>query len=172
MSRENSDKEVFVFKIGNNTIISGKSVPPLAETSAAPAAILRIKCNVRLDPDLLNRLPVFPGTHAAGGLARLWFRLIHAQCDRLNACFRLTWVGFVMSELLAETDTRANVGGEEHEWEVRLDSIIIEKAVRSEFERWGRGVGVTSARWLRKTNITYRWLPDGMEIGFSPSRAG
>jgi len=104
---------------------------------------------VRLDPDLLDRLPTIRSRPCHW---RLSFRVrVHVQRDRLE---RLRNPGYdsgslVISDLLAGTDTGAGVEGEEDEGvrnEVCLDPII-EEAVRVEIERCELASGISLARW-------------------------
>jgi len=97
---------------------------------------------MRLDPNLLNRLPPISRRPCDRWLG-FWVR-IHVQPDRLERLRNPRYYGgsLVVSELLAETDTRACVEREEYEWvgnEVLLDSLI-QEAVWIEFERCGRCV--------------------------------
>jgi len=102
-----------------------------------PNPTLRVNRNMRLDIDLLDRLPTIRRRPYHW---RLSFRVrIHVQRDRLERLRNPSYDGgsLVISKLLAETDTGASVEGEEDEGvgnEVRLDPII-EEAVRVEFER-------------------------------------
>ena len=98
-----------------------------------------MKRNMRLDPNLLYRLPA---TRRPPRNRWLGFRIrIHVQRDRLESLHNLRYDGgsLVISELLAETDTGTGVEREENEWvgnEVLFDSFI-EEAVWIEFVRCG-----------------------------------
>ena len=102
-----------------------------------PNPTLSIKRDMRLDPDLFDRLP---SPRRCPSNRRLGFRVrIHVQRDRLERLHNPRYDGgsFVISELLAETDTRSGVEREENERvrdKVFLSSVI-EEAIRVEFER-------------------------------------
>ena len=104
-----------------------------------PNPTLSVKCDVRPDPDLLNRLPAIRRRPCDRWLS---FRVrIHVKRNRLERLRNPRYDGrsFVISELLAETDTRSGVEGKENKWvgnKVFLDSLI-EEAVRVEFESCG-----------------------------------
>jgi hypothetical protein len=76
-----------------------------------PNPTLRVNRNMRLDPNLLDRLPAVRRRPCH---RRLSFRVrIHVQRDRLERLYNPRYDGgsLVISELLAETDTGAGVEG-------------------------------------------------------------